>query len=69
MQWLVAFEAANLVMLGAYLEMARPIDAGAVEAELRSRYSGGTLERNSAAFEAGLELGRRLAAENGGSRS
>jgi Pyruvate/2-oxoacid:ferredoxin oxidoreductase gamma subunit len=49
-------------MLGAYLEMARPIAAGAVEAELRQRYSGGTLERNSAAFKAGLEAGKSLAA-------
>lgn len=60
-----SLQAANLVMLGAYLEIVRPIDAGAVEAELRSRYSGGTLERNSAAFRTGLEVGRGLAADKG----
>lgn len=57
-----SLQAANLVMLGAYLEMARPIAAGAVEAELRLRYSGATLERNMKAFKAGLEAGRSLAA-------
>ncbi len=56
-------QVANLVMLGAYLGMAGPIDAGVVEEELRIRYSGGTLERNSAALKAGLEAGRSLAAE------
>lgn len=62
-------QAANLVMLGAYLEVAKPIAAAAVEAELRQRYRGGMLERNSAAFKAGLETGRRLAADGGRCRS
>jgi 2-oxoglutarate ferredoxin oxidoreductase subunit gamma len=54
-------QAANLVMLGAYAELAGSVPAPSIEDELRRTYSGATLERNMKAFKAGLEAGGSLA--------
>lgn len=55
-----SLQTANLVMLGAYMELAKPLSPQLIEEELQRKYSDGVLERNTKAFRAGLEVGRAL---------
>ncbi|RLC93637.1 MAG: hypothetical protein DRI39_05105 [Chloroflexi bacterium] len=57
-----SLQTANLIMLGTYMELAKPLSLQLIEKEIQRRYSGEVLERNTKAFRAGLELGRALAA-------
>lgn len=52
----------NLILLGVYVELTKPIPAELVEEELDRKYSGGgeRLKRNKAAFKRGLELARDI---------
>jgi 2-oxoglutarate ferredoxin oxidoreductase subunit gamma len=52
----------NLIMLGVYIELARPLPPELIEEELERRYGdkGSVLELNKQAFHCGLEMGRRL---------
>jgi 2-oxoglutarate ferredoxin oxidoreductase subunit gamma len=57
-----SLQTANLIMLGAYTELAKPLSPRLIDKELQRKYSDGVLERNRKAFRAGLEVGRALGA-------
>ena len=50
----------NLILLGAYVEIVRPLSADLIEQELGRRYAGqdAVLQRNLEAFRKGIELGQ-----------
>lgn len=52
----------NLIMLGVYIELVKPLPAEAIQTELERQYgrNGPLLERNHKAFQTGVELGRTL---------
>jgi 2-oxoglutarate ferredoxin oxidoreductase subunit gamma len=52
----------NLIMLGVYTELARPLPPELIEEELERRYGdkGSVLDLNKQAFHRGLEMGRKL---------
>jgi 2-oxoglutarate ferredoxin oxidoreductase subunit gamma len=52
----------NLIMLGVYMELAKPLSPRLIEDELRRSYSDGVLERNTRALKVGMEVGRAVAA-------
>ena len=54
----------NLIMLGVYMELMKPIEPDLILKEIEKKTGDRTelLERNRAAFNKGLELGRAVAA-------
>jgi Pyruvate/2-oxoacid:ferredoxin oxidoreductase gamma subunit len=52
----------NLIMLGVYMELAKPLSPRLIEDELRRSYSDVVLERNTRALKVGMEVGRAVAA-------
>jgi len=51
----------NLILLGAYIQVAGTVPVELIEAELERRYEGSRLELNRQAFQSGLELAREPA--------
>jgi 2-oxoglutarate ferredoxin oxidoreductase subunit gamma len=57
-----SLQVTNLVMLGAYMGLVKPISPQLIEDELQRKYGERGLERNAKAFRVGMEVGRALAA-------
>lgn len=57
-----SLQVTNLVMLGVYMGLVKPILPQLIEDELQRKYGDRGLERNAKAFRVGMEVGRALAA-------